>query len=240
VILTPDLRTERSRTQVLGSNTWSALQTFLSDRETNFPTSRHLFFLSSVPVVHPKLSFAEGFLDNFGTEHVLDSNADDLKDHWAHDDHEGERKRLLETLMEAARRHQIRVSILSGDVHVAAWGTVTRKDVPPGTTWSQIHQLTCSAIVHPSLMGILERLFLVFLNNAAGTVYSLDNHYDLSMLIFPGHNRYVMAARNWLALELDSKPVDEQKLWATWRCESATGATNHLITVRSSLVPVTA
>ncbi|MFJ3372917.1 hypothetical protein [Pseudomonas sp. NPDC086251] len=48
---------------------------------------QHLIFMSSVPVTHPKLSLAEGLLDIFGQDHVLDSNADDLKDHWSHGDH---------------------------------------------------------------------------------------------------------------------------------------------------------
>lgn len=75
------------------------------------PTSA---FMSSVPVVHPKLTLAEAFLDNFGSDHVLDSSADDLKDHWTHDDHEGERLRLLETLFATAKAKQLRVAIVSG------------------------------------------------------------------------------------------------------------------------------
>jgi len=238
-LIVADLRTERSRTQVMGPNTWNALQNWLSTMEGGVPehpgsTCQHLLFLSSVPVIHPKLTLAEGVLDIFGQDHVLDSNADDLKDHWAHDDHEGERKRLLETLTRTAEQCKLRVSIVSGDVHVAAWGTAYRKDIPPASNWAQIQQFTSSGVVHPSLSGVFERLFLFFLNDAASKVQSIDIQHKLEMMLFPGHNRYVMPARNWLALELDMGHGDayEGKLWATWRCETEKGYSNHLQAVQ--------
>ena len=70
-------------------------------------------------------------MDSFGQDHVLDSSADDLKDHWTNDDHEGERRRLVETLLRTARDKRLRATIVSGDVHVAAWGVVIAR------TWSR-------------------------------------------------------------------------------------------------------
>jgi hypothetical protein len=48
------------------------------------------------------------------------------------------------------------------------------------------------------------------------------------MMLFPGHNRYVMPARNWMAFELDMGNQKGSKLWVTWRCETETGFSNHL------------
>lgn len=230
-----DLRTERSRTQVLGSNSWNAFHGWLNTVRGGKPEHpgvkcQHLIFMSSVPVAHPKLSLAEGLLDTFGQDHVLDSNADDLKDHWSHDDHEGERKRLLETLTQAAERCLFRVSIVSGDVHVAAWGSAYRRDIPPTSNWAQIQQFTSSAIVHPSLVGVAERLFLFMLNSTASKVQSIDVQHCVEMMLFPGYNKYVMPARNWLALELDmgAGSQNECKLWVTWRCETESSFSNHL------------
>ena len=98
-------------------------------------------------------------MDNLGYDHVLDSSADDLKDHWTNDDHEGERKRLIETLFKTAEALQLRVTVLSGDVHVAAWGVVYRTDSDYADCSTQIQQLTSSAVVHPSLVSVMERLF---------------------------------------------------------------------------------
>jgi hypothetical protein len=228
-LLVADLRTERSRTQILGPDSWRALQTWLGRVGGDAPC-RYLLLMSSVPVIHPKLTLGEQVLDALGQEHVLDSNADDLKDHWAHDDHEGERKRLLETLTRVAELRRIRVAILSGDVHVAAWGIASRKDIPPSSNWAQIEQFTSSAVVHPSLGGVFERLFFYYLNQAAARAQPIDTQLKVEMMLFPGHNRYLMAARNWLALELDSDQSDG-KLWASWRCEKENGFSNHLRTV---------
>lgn len=236
-IVAADLRTERSRTQVMGSDTWRQIKGWMGNLESGpigpQPSNRcqHLLFMSSVPVVHPKLPLAELFLDKIGQDHVIDSNADDLKDHWSHDDHEGERKRLLEVLSTLARDKKVRVSLLSGDVHVAAWGTAYRKDLPASETWSQMHQFTSSAVVHPSLMGVTERLFLAWLNSNAKKPHSIDVQYVAEMMTFPGHDTYVMAARNWLALELDLGSAEGCKLWATWRCETETSFSNHLVAV---------
>ena len=235
-VVAADLRTERSRNQVMGTDTWREIKAWLgalpgSDSPAKSKPCRHLLFMSSVPVVHPKLSLAELLLDKFGADHVTDSNADDLKDHWSHDDHEGERKRLLEVFSALAKDKKIRVSLVSGDVHVAAWGTAYRKDLPASETWSQMHQFTSSAVVHPSLMGVMERLFLSWLNASAKHPQAIDVMYVAEMMLFPGHDKHVMAARNWLALELDEGAPEGCKLWATWRCETETSFSNHLLAV---------
>jgi hypothetical protein len=232
-LLVADLRTERSRTQIWGRHTWAAAQTWLQNLSKSTPAyknapCKHLLCMSSVPVVHPKLSLVEGLLDTFGQDHVQDSNADDLKDHWSHDDHEGERKRLLETLARTAQTLSLQATILSGDVHVAAWGTVTSRHSTPEAYWAPIVQFTSSAVVHPSLTGVAERLFLWTLNKTAAKPQNLDAQYTVEMMLFPGHNQYIMPARNWLALELDTAAQPRPKLWATWRCEGEKGFSNHL------------
>ena len=241
-LLVTDLRTERSQEQVMGPDTWSALKAWLrqvpdSHAEPSASGCQHLLLMSSVPVVHPKLTLAEAFLDNLGSEHVLDSSADDLKDHWTHDDHEGERLRLLETLFDTAKAKQLRISIVSGDVHVAAHGVAYRKDVGAQDNWAQIHQLTSTAVVHPSLVSVPERLFLHVLDGIGRNTQNLDVNTSAEMLLFPQANRRVLAARNWLAIELDSVTNSGAKLWATWRCETKDGTTNHLLAIDPAAAP---
>ncbi|MGB6241629.1 MAG: alkaline phosphatase family protein [Castellaniella sp.] len=237
-LVVADLRTERSHEQVLGPDTWGALKAWLgqipaNDQQCPEAGCQYLLFMSSVPVVHPKLSLAEPFLETLSPEHVLDSSADDLKDHWAHDDHEGERLRLLETLFATAKAKRFRVVIVSGDVHVAAHGVAYRKDVGPQDNWAQIQQFTSTAVVHPSLVSVAERLFFFVLDGVAKITQNLDVRTSAEMLLFPQSNRRILAARNWLALELDTGSGNGagSKLWATWRCETKEGQTNHLVTV---------
>ena len=96
----------------------------------------------------------------------------------------------------------------------------------PADNWAQIQQLTSTAVVHPSLVSVMERLFFHVLNSVAGSAQTLDVNLSAEMMLFPGSNRYVMAARNWLALELDE---GAGKLWASWRCETKESFTNHLL-----------
>jgi hypothetical protein len=237
-LVVADLRTERSQHQILGPDSWRAMQEWLAHVNTagsgqSHTACRQLLFMSSVPVIHPKLSLAEAFMDGFGQDNVLDSSADDLKDHWTNDDHEGERKRLVENLLNVARQKALRVTIVSGDAHVATWGVVYRTDVDPTDKWAQIPQLTSSAVVHPSLVSVMERLFFHVLNQTAKSKQALDVNLDAEMMLFPGSNRYVMATRNWLAIELDSDTgtTPGNKLWAAWRCESRDSFSNHLLAI---------
>ena len=73
---------------------------------------------------------------------------------------------------------------MSGDVHVAAWGVVYRKDVEPADNWAQIQQLTSTAVVHPSLVSVMERLFFHVLNSVAGSAQTLDVNLSAEMMLF--------------------------------------------------------
>lgn len=229
-LLVPDLRSERSRTQILGESSWTALTSRLNQVDRTL-RPRHLLVLSSVPVLHPKLETTETLLDHFGGENVINSNADDLNDHWSHDRHQGERKRLIRNLMDYSQNQGIRVSFVSGDVHVAAWATV--EPTHGGPTECRLHQLTSSAVVHPAPQGFLENLFIGVLERAARQPYPIDSTYVQRMLPLPDTSRCITPARNWLALELDDTDTNEKgpRLWATWRCERADAMSNHLLAI---------
>ena len=235
-LLAPDLRTERSQHQIMSEPTWRAWQRWAwSLPNTEAPNAsmhkcQYLLVMSSVPVAHPKLSLAETFLDTFTQDDVLKGGADDLRDHWTHDDHEGERKRLIQSLASISESKKMRIVILSGDVHVAAWGTIFKRRQKEDTSCSEIHQFTSSAVVHPSLAGLFESAFLGVLNLAASMAQVIDVDHEIKMMIFPGYGNYIKPARNWLAVELspDQGDMRSSKLWATWRCESKDSFSNHL------------
>lgn len=98
-------------------------------------------------------------------------------------------------------------------------------------TGAKIQQFTSTAVVHPSLVSVAERLFFHVLDGVARISQNLDVTTSAEMLIFPQSNRRIFAARNWLALELDIGAANAagSKLWATWRCETKDGITNHIV-----------
>lgn len=230
-----DLRTERSRKQIISEPTWRAVNDWLGALQPagNDGHPDHLLVLSSVPVAYPKLSTAEGAVD-FQTEHVVTGIADDLRDHWAHTDHEPERKRLVRILMRTAQEKRFRVSIVSGDVHLAACANIYRKDVTPDRNWLRVHQFISSAVVHPVGTDLAQKLFVSVLNGLARQVQAIDTEHACEMMRFPAHEQHLVPSRNWLALEPDVTDVlgsAAPRLWASWRCEGSEEFTNHLFAV---------
>jgi alkaline phosphatase D len=109
-------------------------------------TTKYLFVVAAVPLLHMKPVFANAD-DNVLAD--LANLQDDLRDSWEHALHDKERRQLLKLLFKAAARG-IRVSILSGDVHISAVFRMT--DEACGAT---IHQLTSSALTYnkPRFLG---------------------------------------------------------------------------------------
>jgi hypothetical protein len=172
---------------------------------------RHLLVVSSIPVVHPDLSFAEHALDLLPAEQDVE---DDLHDQWGSYSHRTERLRLVHRLLDFADAQGTRVTILSGDVHVAALGIIesTRRPVRRLNA-NVINQLTCSPIVHPPPPRIVRWL----LERLGGEVNELDRGITAQMLQFPGTDYRFVARRNWLSLDFENE--GKHRIWANWFVE---------------------
>jgi alkaline phosphatase D len=107
-------------------------------------TTPFVFVISAVPLMHLKSAVANA--DNVAVD--IANVEDDLRDAWEHRLHETERKELVRLLFEAANRG-LKISILSGDVHVSAAFRMTDQ------SGNIIYQLTSSAITYnvPRPMG---------------------------------------------------------------------------------------
>ena len=201
-LLVLDLRSERTQRQILSPESWNTVFAAL-EATTGL---RHLLVMSSIPVVHPDLTFAQQALDALPGQQDLE---DDLHDQWNSYSHRVEQLRLLHRLLDFAEAQGTRVTILSGDVHVAALGVVESTRRP--SRWLNagvINQLTSSPIVHP-LPSRIVRWLLEQLGRESRT---LDRGITLQMLQFPGTDYRFIARRNWLSLDLD----DQGRIWANW------------------------
>ncbi|KIX08104.1 uncharacterized protein Z518_02760 [Rhinocladiella mackenziei CBS 650.93] len=137
-----DARTERTRKQVNYPDTYDLIFERL---EKEFKAARgqirHLILLLGVPIAYPRLAwleniltspliapvrllnkrfgFAGGFFNSFdGSVDLLD----DLDDHYTARHHKTERRELIIRLQKFAAAYSVRVTILGGDVHLAALG----------------------------------------------------------------------------------------------------------------------
>ena len=208
-ILMLDMRSERTSEQVISEPTWNAIYAGLEKIEIG--ALKHLFVMSSIPVVHPDFGAVESVFGMLPGQQELE---DDLRDHWHSRPHKIERVRLIHRLFKFASEKSTRITILSGDVHVAAVGVLesTRADFGNGNA-SVINQLTSSAIVHPAPTQLMA-LALDFLSRAPEVV---DRGIEATMVAFPGTSRRYVLARNWLGLEPDD--VDD-RIWANWYVEN--------------------
>ncbi|BAO38108.1 uncharacterized protein YGR266W [Kluyveromyces marxianus DMKU3-1042] len=141
-VLGIDCRTERKVNQVCSSKTYDALFARLrQDLSENENKLDHLLVMLGVPIAYPRLVwleylfsskllaplkwlskkgiFARGLVNEFNGDVEL---LDDLNDHWCAHHHKRERNALVARLQDFGAQQGVRITILSGDVHLASVG----------------------------------------------------------------------------------------------------------------------
>ena len=134
-IVAPDLRSERTRGRIMGEAGWRDFEAALDD----LTGCRHVLVMSSVPLVNSDMSWLERLYVAAPGHSNLE---DDLRDQWQSFGHRAEWRRILACLVAFSARTGARVTALSGEIHLGAFGVVE------GADGVQIHQLTSSGIVH--------------------------------------------------------------------------------------------
>jgi hypothetical protein len=180
-VITPDLRSERTRRRVMGPEGHARLEAALA-RAAGAP---HVLLVSSVPLVNADLSPVERLVGPF--QRLVDLYQDDLRDQWMSHAHRAEWTRVTERLLRAARER--RVTVLSGEIHLAAQGTASGDG-------ARIEQLIASGIAHPPPPRALARGYETFASltgRRAGIRVAMHP-------LLPDGRRY-LAERNWLELE---------------------------------------
>lgn len=200
-ILAPDLRSERRPDRVIAPATLDRLPEWLDQ----YASCAHLLLMSSVPLLFPGFGMAERLLGLLPGRQAME---DDLRDQWRSPAHKVQWTTTLRHLLSFTRRTGCRVTILSGEVHLAANGLLSG----PGL---RMRQLVSSGIVHPAPTGLgvemMERL--------SGRRESLFDGLHLEMQPLPGTNRRLLAARNYLTLT----GRDDGGIDAEWQVEGMEG-----------------
>ncbi|EOD44912.1 putative transcription factor btf3 protein [Neofusicoccum parvum UCRNP2] len=136
-----DARTERTRHQVNYPETYELIFNRVKKEFSENREIKHLVLLLGVPIAYPRLQWLENvfqspiigpirfmnkrfglagsFFNHFDGQVDL---LDDLDDHYTARHHKAERKELILRLQDIAKEYSVRVTILGGDVHLAALG----------------------------------------------------------------------------------------------------------------------
>jgi hypothetical protein len=131
---------------------------------------------------------------------------DDLGDHWTAKHHKKERNWFVRELQELAAEKSVRITILGGDVHLAAIGQFysnKKLGIPKDRDHRYMPNVISSAIVNRPPANIVANLI-----NQRNKVHHLDKETDEDMAsIFqhdvdgkPRHNTHLLPHRNWCSI----------------------------------------
>jgi hypothetical protein len=210
-ILAIDMRSQRtSETQVVGAAHWDEIYRWIDGLGADVV---HLLVMSSIPVVYPGFDTLESLLGFIPGHQDLE---DDLRDHWNSKPHKGERVRMVHNLLDLPKK-QIRTTLISGDVHVAALGIVEsrRADDAKDGAEAVINQLISSGIVHPGPGGAV----VFALQHLFDSEDEMDRGIVGRMIQFPGSQARFIGNRNYLSIEPDVG-VARPRLWCNWLAEN--------------------
>ena len=195
-----DGRTERTRHQVTYPETYDKIFNHLSQKlgESNGEI-KHLIMLLGIPVAYPRLQwlenilhspiigplkflnkrfgFAGGFFNTFdGGVDLLD----DLDDHYTAHQHKAERKDLVSRLQHLSKERGVRITIVSGDVHLAAMGRFYSNpslQIPAEADWRYMSNVVSSAITNKPPPQAVANLLA-----RRNKIHHLDSETDETLL----------------------------------------------------------
>lgn len=227
-----DARTERTRHQVNYPETYQQIFDRITEELAHAAQEgrplQHLVVLLGIPIAYPRLTWLEnifssplmapikflnkrfgiagGFINHFdGGVDLLD----DLDDHYTARTHKKERHELIKMLQDIAATYSVRVTILSGDVHLAAVGRFysnAKLGIPVDKDHRYMVNVVSSAIVNKPPPGAIASLLA-----RRNKIHHLDVETDETLMsIFDkeaakdggerGWNKVTMPCRNWAML----------------------------------------
>ncbi len=225
-----DARTERTRHQVNYPDTYDLIFTRVQrELASSGPTKMtHLIVLLGVPIAYPRLMWLESIFKSpiigpirflskrFGIAGDLFNKfdgqvdlLDDLDDHYTARQHKHERKDLITRLQDLAYMYSIRITILSGDVHLAAVGRFYAKPklgIPAEHDHRYMPNVISSAITNHPPPGAIADLLA-----RRNKIHHLDHDTDETLMKIwdkdPGgvaknsnFNKVTMPSRNYAVL----------------------------------------
>ena len=213
-ILALDMRSERTQDRVMSPETWESVYKWMSDEfpkrdPKQPPTGEHLIVMSSIPVVYVNSNMLE---DVFGWIPGQQDLEDDFKDQWVSRTHMEERLRLIHRMLLFSKETGCRVTLVSGDVHVAALGYIESERDPQYDEANVVNQLISSAVNHPPPAGIVIYMMEKVMGDKVEVV---DRGITARMSKFPGSSQRFLGKRNWLSLTFD----DQHRIWGEWYVE---------------------
>lgn len=253
-----DCRTERKLREIVRPSTYKTVFDRLNKEIDNAPDVKHLMVMLGVPILYPRLVWLEWLLNSAllypvrkiaqkgiaykGLVNELDGTVevlDDLNDHWCAKYHKTERNKLIKDLIEFGSAKGVRITILSGDVHLCCIGRMKSKfHHNPGfhlltSTPEEIEKHNYDLVAHPEndprlMFNVISSAIvngpppdaMANLLNKRTKIHHFDKFCDEDMVpIFQSEtngskrsNHRFMNQRNWSDLILADQSKYKDKL----------------------------
>lgn len=246
-LLAVDCRAERTLHQIVTPATWNQL---LSQLVPNLPREfEHLVVLLGVPLAYPRMSFLEHFLgfkynplNALARHNVLGMGGlvnkfdkasellDDLNDHWCANVHKKERNWVVLEMQRIAEQQNLRITFLSGDVHLAAVGCLFTKKrvnkIEPRHDHRYMLNVITSAIVNTPPPPGAAQMVAILSGHRHRTLHK-DQTDEKMLKLFTKDTDgsrikrpYVLARRNYTSVVYDERTGE---LHFEFRVEKAPG-----------------
>ncbi|EED24529.1 conserved hypothetical protein [Talaromyces stipitatus ATCC 10500] len=218
-----DCRTERMREEVVSEHTYDLIWDRCY-REIERGQVKHLIVLLGVPIAYPRLVWLENLLSSRAMDPVkaltraglfsglvnkFDGGVeilDDVDDHWTAKHHKTERTLLIEDLQDLAAEKSVRVTILGGDVHLAAIGQFYSNPtlgITKDKDYRYMPNVISSAIVNAPPPEMLADFL-----NKRNKIHHMDSNTDEDMIPIFTHdvdgksrnNKRLLPRRNWCSI----------------------------------------
>ncbi|RGP60302.1 hypothetical protein FSPOR_10730 [Fusarium sporotrichioides] len=231
-----DARVERTRHQVNYPETYkkifSRLRSELEATAAAGQPIKHVILLLGIPIAYPRLTWLENIFRSpvMGPIKILNKRfglggslfnqfdgsidlLDDLDDHYTARTHKKERRQLMEELQKIAAEHNARVTILGGDVHLAALGRFYSNPdlkIPVEEDHRYMVNVVSSAIVNKpppqAVANLLARRNKIHHLNAKTdeTLLNLFNKDPGESNKTANHNHCTMPSRNFATITENS------------------------------------
>ncbi|WP_420586842.1 alkaline phosphatase D family protein [Ruegeria sp.] len=181
-LIGPDLRSERTRREVLGKRGWQWMEGLAAA-----PAPGRTLVMSSVPLLGPRLSLLELLMV---LTPRMQKYEDDLRDQWQSRAHRDSWAHMLELMQRIAAPADQDVTVVSGEIHLATRGEMKLDH------GKLLHQLVASGVAHRAPPKAWARVL-----GALATVGEtpLPGH-PIHIRRIPGQKLRYVAERNYLIL----------------------------------------
>lgn len=223
-----DCRTERTLNQVVYQDTYDVIFSRIRQALGADPSIRHLLLMVGVPMAYPRLVWLENLLKSSaisplralaknkvamsGLVNDFDGSIeilDDLNDHWCAKVHKQERNKLITELQKIAEETSVRVTILAGDVHLAAMGRFySNPKSTDASAWPEADHRLMLNVVSSAITNTPPGSTLADFLNKRNKIHHMDPSTDEDMIkIFKAdtdgssrNNQTLLPRRNWCSI----------------------------------------